>query len=111
MRKFVTIKDDCSLINHFPEAAELEQIDFGHGWVLKGSENAIVIMAMSTQAQNWYWNIAFSEIDGPIQTRSGEFEAMGVGWEQQLQRLELDINLALTDLTEGWLPKYLPVIE
>lgn len=111
MRKFVTVTDECKIINHFPEEAGLQQIDFGHGWLFKGAETSIVVMAMSTQAQNWYWNVAMSEIDGPINTRNGEFEGLGVSWEQQLQRLELNINMSLTDLTQGWLPRYLPSVD
>ena len=111
MRKFVTVKDDCTMIDYFPAEARITSTDFGFGVRFEGPETSITVFLMSTQAQRWHWHIVLSEIDGPIETREGQFTGRGVKWEHQLSRLELDLNMALSDLTQHWMPQFLPPVD
>lgn len=111
MRKFVSFDNELVMTNHFP--GDLEQSDLFHGWVIQDQENVFVVLVMSTQGGNTYWNVTYSQIDGPIEVRQGNIDgptwSVGVARFKMLAaQLEEAINGAFDDLTGKWIDRYLP---
>ena len=104
MKTFVTIDDLYQVKHHFPgNDFTLETIG-GCGAILKSDETVITILVSGMQDGSESWAVQMLMCDSPIQILHGHIKRNS----NTPLSVQNAVNMALTKMTKGWLPQFLP---